>query len=137
MVLLAFRFLVKHEQKKPKIPFAQDHHAPQVDWEEEEESSYKGRCVTVIQLPCLQIFVMALVNKNSEIYFYQILKNIIRYPRQTARFQPGSARPDLEMLMVMREIEKSIMESITNRALPFQGVSFTQSKHLSNIQRAA
>jgi len=45
-----------------------------------------------------------------------------RYPRQTARFQPGSARPDMEMLMVMREIERSIMDSITNRALPFQGL---------------
>jgi len=72
---------------KEKAP-VEDHHAPQGDWEGEEESSYKGR-----------------------------------YPRQTARFQPGSARPDLEMLMVMREIEKSIMESITNRALPFQGTA--------------
>merc|ERR1711971_599691 len=45
-----------------------------------------------------------------------------RYPRQTAMFQPGSARPDMEMLMVMREIERSIMDSITNRALPFQGL---------------
>merc|ERR1712130_233880 len=44
-----------------------------------------------------------------------------RFPRQTARFQPGSARRELEMLMVMREIEKSIMESISNRAAPFQG----------------
>ena len=33
--------------------------------------------------------------------------------------------------MVMREIEKSIMESISNRAAPFQGVSFTQGSHYS------
>jgi len=40
-----------------------------------------------------------------------------RFPRQTARFHPGgSSTSDLEMLMVMREIEKSIMESIANRA---------------------
>ena len=53
----------------------------------------------------------------------------IRFPRQTARFRPGSAPgPELEMSMVMREIEKAIMESIANRVLPFQqGVSFTKS----------
>merc|ERR1711971_1288370 len=74
---------------KEKAP-VEDHHAPQLDWEGEDErreSIYKGR-----------------------------------YPRQTARFQPGSARPDMEMLMVMREIERSIMDSITSRALPFQGL---------------
>jgi len=44
-----------------------------------------------------------------------------RFPRQTARFRPGSAPgPELEMSMVMREIEKAIMESIANRVLPFQ-----------------
>merc|ERR1719341_1597666 len=36
------------------------------------------------------------------------------------RFQPGSAGPELEMSMVMREIEKAIMDSIANRVLPFQ-----------------
>ena len=51
--------------------------------------------------------------------------SILRFPRQTARFQPSSAGPKLEMLMVMREIEKSIMESITKRELTFQKVSFT------------
>jgi len=61
---------------------AEDHGAPQVDWNEEEKRT--------------------------------------RFPRQTPRFQPGSAGPELEMSMVMREIEKAIMDSIANRVLPFQ-----------------
>jgi len=46
-----------------------------------------------------------------------------RFPRQTARFQPQTrtTRPDLEMLMVMREIEKSILETIDKgEAVPLQ-----------------
>jgi len=51
-----------------------------------------------------------------------------RFPRQTARFQPQTrtTRPDLEMLMVMREIEKSILETIDKgEAVPFQGSTGT------------
>merc|ERR1719305_1921470 len=67
--------------------------------------------------PALSIFLLVLAASLEQ---SRAGAGPFRFPRQTPRFQPGSAGPELEMSMVMREIEKAIMDSIVNRVLPFQ-----------------
>ena len=116
---------------------------------ESKEIDYKGRSVsqwfrwihlsikifldgTKYTIP-LQLFPLSVgiglvkdTTVSTENWTDSLKFHLTRYPRQTARFQPRSARGELEMLMVMREIERSILESITNRASPFQVVGLTQ-----------